>query len=459
LTNIFAPATRSAIGRVGVTAIQLARWSVDCDNTSIMAERNDRIKVQTQGAWVVHHAKKLSSIANPGPDYEQIVFSGRSGLLLSSLAATEQRILEKSTVANLAKALHINTRLELPTILDELQRQRLIERSDSGIEVLALTTAQTLEQTARIFAESGPTQAENAAIYTAELASDSPITTSDVRELLSDTFEIARKETGERLEQFADIGFVDAEPFDQESIYFNGNLFRKQSAQKIAYLLGSLSAEDSALVTELVAQLKQSGCLPQRSAAKVVGEELLDKLISVGFLDKNVVMNEAGEHSFVTVPSAFNKFDRSSVDDAFDLAKAFVTSLTYGMLSSTPGRGRIKMIELLMSKLISGGTVGPATAIGQDYRALELKGVVKVMPHRDGRYSMRLLKRDVGEIALKVIQQGEAYGQPLQSLPRASVAAYVEPEANRTVIRKRSSPALQTGVRDIIASIRTGDLR
>ena len=58
---------------------------------------------------------------------------------------------------------------------------------------------------------------------------------------------------------------------------------------------------------------------------------------------------------------------RSVLDDAFDLAKALVSALFYGMTQSRAGRGRIEVIGLLLRKLIGGGHVGPATAIGEDY--------------------------------------------------------------------------------------------
>ena len=116
-------------------------------------------------------------------------------------------------------------------------------------------------------------------------------------------------------------------------------------------------------------------------------------MCAIGFIDENSIGNEAGTFSFVTRPAAFSKFTNSAADDAFDLAKAFVTSLTYGMTSSPYGRGHIRMIEALMRKLINGTSVGPATAIGQDYKVLEMKGVVEVRPAGDGRFFMRLLKR------------------------------------------------------------------
>ena len=70
--------------------------------------------------------------------------------------------------------------------------------------------------------------------------------------------------------------------------------------------------------------------------------------------DVNVVGNESGKNYFVTRPAAFSKFTNTIADDALDLAKALVASLTYGMTVSSYYRGRIQMI--------SGGSVGPATA-------------------------------------------------------------------------------------------------
>ena len=68
------------------------------------------------------------------------------------------------------------------------------------------------------------------------------------------------------------------------------------------------------------------------------------------------------------------------IDDAFDLAKALVAALTYGMTERSSGTGRIQSIDLLLGRLIAGGSVGPATAIGQDYRVLEEKRVVEIIP-------------------------------------------------------------------------------
>jgi len=76
--------------------------------------------------------------------------------------------LTNNRINTLAKANGILVRLELPVILEELHRQRLIDKGETGITVLGLTTTQTLEHTSTIFEESSPGDCEKAAIDVAE---------------------------------------------------------------------------------------------------------------------------------------------------------------------------------------------------------------------------------------------------------------------------------------------------
>jgi hypothetical protein len=224
-------------------------------------------------------------------------------------------------------------------------------------------------------------------------------------------------------------------------------------------ILESLNRTDQQHVIELTEKLKISGCLPKSEAIAILGVQLYSKMGSIGFIDENSIGNEAGTYSFITRPAAFSKFTNSLADDAFDLAKAFVTSLTYGMTTSPHGRGRIRMIEALMKKLLEGGYVGPATAIGHDYNVLEMRGVVEVRPSGDGRFYMRLLKREVGQLALMVITEGEAGGNSLLELPGVSAIRYNGPEINRSVIRKNQTGPMKKSVAHLLSSLRTGGIR
>ena len=414
---------------------------------------------KTSGAWIIHHTHKLQGGKLTTPDYDQIGFAGKCGIVLNALAGSSESDLTNERVNALAKANGVSVRLELPAILDELAKQKLIDKAEEGICVLGLTTAQTLEHTASIFEETSPGPCEKAAIDLAEKASDLPMVKELAAAYVSDTYHVGDSETKEILQQCEQIGFFDAESAAGEQVYFNGNLFRREDITKAKAVLHSLVADDERKVVELTERLKVSGCMAKSEATGILGETLYSKMCAIGFIDENSIGNEAGTFSFVTRPAAFCKFTNSAADDAFDLAKAFVTSLTYGMTSSAYGRGRIRMIEALMRKLIKGSSVGPATAIGQDYKILEMKGVVSLTPAGDGRYFMKLLKREVGQLALTVITEGEAGGSPLLELPGVSATRYDGPEANRAVVRKRQAEPLRRGVARLLSDLRTGGLR
>jgi len=414
---------------------------------------------KTSGAWIIHHTYKLQDVHIVSPDYEQISFAGKCGITLNALTRSEETTLQNEQVEAYAKANGISIRLELPSILDELHKERLIDRGNSGIAILGLTSAQVLENTAEIFDNALPGPSEHASIDIAELASDLPMIKENAFEYISDTYRTDKLATGEILRQCEEIGFFDIENSLGKMVYFNGNLFRKEDMPKANAILESLNPGDQRRVVELTEKLKGQGCIQKKEAVAVLGTSLYEKVCAIGFLDENSIGNETGIYSFVTRPAAFSKFSNSSVDDAFDLAKAFVTSLTFGMTISRPGRGKITMIKALMQKLIDGNWVGPATAIGHDYKVLELRGVVEVKPTGNGLFLMRLLKREIGVLALKVISEGEASSESLLELPGVSATKYNRPEINRTIIRKKLTEPLKQGMGEMLNAIRTGGLR
>jgi len=189
------------------------------------------METKTKGAWVIHHYNKISTVTATAGEYDQIDFAGKCGMLLNGLAATDEVTLGMKRVRALAKAAGISTRLELPSVLSELEQQRLIDQGSNSIAVLGLTTAETLKHTATIYEETGPTKAERAAIDLAELASERPTLTKEALEIISDSLHVTTKESKNLVFQFSDIGFLDSENLGDEKILFNGNLFRKYGGQ------------------------------------------------------------------------------------------------------------------------------------------------------------------------------------------------------------------------------------
>ena len=413
---------------------------------------------KTQGAWLLHHARKLQATTNQ--DFDSIAFAGKSGTLLSAISAERQSVVTQQRLEALARANHISPKTELPAIVAELARQRLILPGNGGVEVLGLTGHSVLEHTSRIFDESSHEAHEEAVIFVSEIASETPTTDKAIAEVVSDNLKLSRKEVGDTLDLATNIGFFDSEPISaQEKLLFNGNLFRRDDARKVNAILSTLKAPEAALLTEVNQKLQETGCLPLETVNRILGQDLFARLHSIGLFDVSVVGNDQGKSHFVTRPAAFSKFSNSIADDALDLAKALVASLTYGMTVSSYYRGRIQMVSALMNKLIAGHSVGPATAIGSDYQALELKGVVAVTPADNGMFTMRLLKPEVGRLALAVIEDGDITAESVSHIPGARITEYVAPELNREVQRKNATEAVKLKARNLLQEIRTGGLK
>jgi hypothetical protein len=412
---------------------------------------------KTRGAWVVHHTNKIEAAGNPA-GLNAIRRAGNCGMLLSSLAASNQQTLTTQQVETLATVLTIDPTYQLPSLLDTLKEHQLIDRSASGISVLGLTTSSLLEHADRIYVNSKPTAAENAALELAELCSQEPRAEANVAEYLADQHKLAKPAVRKLMGTVEQLGLCDTESLDQQQkLFFNGNLFRHNETVKARKVLDTLSSTDKTAVSELDGKLKREGCVGKTAAKQILGDPLFSKMNAIGFYDVNTVSNDKESVEYILRPSAFNKFGRADISDSFDLAKALIASLQYGISRSAASRGRIVMLGKLMQKLIDGRTVGPCTAIGQDYRILELRGVVRVIPDVNGMFTMRLLKRDIGELALQVLQSGDASERSLTVLPGSPVAEFTGPEVNR-VHARADGKKRSLDVRKALDVLRTGGL-
>jgi hypothetical protein len=414
---------------------------------------------KTEGAWIIHHSNKLQTVAG-AVEFQEIEFAGKCGLLLSALAADQQTSLDKNKVDAIAKAAKLSIYTDLPAILGKLEEQQLIDQSDGNVEVLGLTTATVLRHTADIFHSTQPSEQEKAALLMAEETSRAPVIEKNLAEKLADTHKLDTSTLRSLLQQSVTIGFVDTQPLDANTkLYFNGNLFRVENAKKCEAILLSLTPTDRSNMDTLEQKLLRKGCIEESDARKLLGNVLFDKLHSIGIFDVGSVSNDKETVYYVTRPGAFGKYGNTVAEDALDLAKALVASLTYGMTKSVHSRGRIRLLNLLLDKLIRGQWLNPSTAAGQDYKILELKRVVELRHAKGSQFQMRLLKREVGIHAKKILNFGDTSEDSLPAMPGASVTSYQGPETNRTVKRKKMTELDKATTAALLNDIRTGGLR
>lgn len=409
------------------------------------------------GAWVIHHGRKAALDANGAAEFPAIDEASKAATLLTKLGQHEQVSVPIHEVKAIAVASGLNPRHELSGLLDVLQKKRLIDRSTNEIAVLGVTTRGSLARAAEIFEEAEPSAYELASITLAELVSEAPLRRSEVIGRIADRHKLTNNEGRDFLDRAESIGFVDREGDGNERILFNGNLFRRDFVIKVQRVLESLSNIEQRAVREVAELLSARGCLLATEVESMCGKELFTKLVAAGVYDLNEVSNEVGLHLYVTSPAAFHKFVDPMVDDCFDMAKSLVSALTYGMRTRSASEGRINALSLLLGKLIRGGEVGPATAIGNDYRVLESNRVVKLRPdRRPGLFFMRLLKVEVGQLALEVLTKGNADEGSLIELPGAPMSGYVGPEESRVSLRRRQGSLSKKATMNILESVRSG---
>ena len=127
--------------------------------------------------------------------FSSIEAAGKFGRVLSILSANDEQTISKNKLIALAKANSINPKLELPTLLQKMDDQHLVSRSDAGdVTVLGLTHGVILERTADYFKSLSPEKEESAVVGMAEMVSKTPIISGEMAEYISDSYRIRSRQ-------------------------------------------------------------------------------------------------------------------------------------------------------------------------------------------------------------------------------------------------------------------------
>ena len=410
------------------------------------------------GAWIVHHGRKLAFVTSGSAEFPVLDEAAKASELLARLGQATQTTLSMDQVRAVAVSAGLNPRHELNGLLQVLEEKRLVDRTENEISLIGVTVRGALIHAADLFEDSEPSVYERASIDMSEIVSQNPSRRSELEEQIGDTYSIASKDLAEFFDRAEQIGFVDVEGQGTDKLLFNGNLFRRDCVLKTSRVLESLSSNDQIRVREVADLLNSKGCLEFEEVEKLLSSDLFEKLRAAGLYDLNIVVNDKGEYVYITAPNAFHKFVDPMVDDCFDMAKALVAALTYGMTKRSSGSGRIQALDVLLGKLVAGREVGPATAIGQDYRVLEMKCVIQLRSddRHPSRYYMRLLKREIGQLALQVLTTGDANPESVHTFLTAPMSGYVGPEESRVRTRKLQTSQSRRQTRDVLEALRGG---
>lgn len=384
------------------------------------------------GAWLMHHDQKLSAVKST--EFESITIAGRAARLLSYVSKEEQWTVSTERVHVLAQANGIR-RHEVPGLLSELVSAGVIDQGANGISVLAVRQANLFQHANAIFEGQKPASIERAALELADRASDRPVEQRAIAEELGDLYKLSAAERGDLVNLSKQIGFVDHQPARDQTLLFNGSLFKRENAEKSRIILEGMTAVERQNLLDVEGRLTRAGCLPEDTITNILGVALWSKLHQIGYFQVSMVTNEKGNTRFVSKPAALVKYIPGGLADMHDDAKALASSLTYGILKSNIVRGQITMPDKLMAALINRGYVeGWAEAIKQDYQVLERRGVVQVTTSSNGN-RLTLLKHEVGEMARELILRGDASEAAAKAVFGSQAGQFVGPEEARQAAR------------------------
>jgi len=161
----------------------------------------------------------------------------------------------------------------------------------------------------------------------------------------------------------------------------------------------------------------------------------------------------------LTSPHFYQDLADAHGEDMCDRVKIFLDSIRNGQYFADPWTGRIVAPEVLLSRLINRGSIGPCSAIGTDYITSEKAGIVRTRRVATGssRYTMELMQRDTVETVLELITTGEVH-MPAQSMAAEDIREGVRfrsIEQKRAVMGKTPARVAEAE-RAVILALREG---
>lgn len=390
------------------------------------------------GRWIIAVHKHLEEY-RPSREHtylERVVTAAKCGRLMGRLRKLEMVPLQK--LKAIASDLAIYEWELANRIVPLLEDHDLVSvlRSDEEIEQVleyGLSEAHILEQTASIWESLNPSDVERAILIGIDLCSVRPIKLSELGDRLErDGFTHEEVQHSVQLQKSFELVHETAIKGLKEQYLYNEYLWGDR-IEDVARFLEQLDVHGRTYLTSLLRELRGNQGKPMRFMAQVP-KQLLRGSEKLGIIDSvPIVTTEGREEVFCFTPHFFGTDVAGSPPfDVYDQIKLFVASILYGHQFA---KIQIKSPVYLVRALLRDGEVGPATPIGTDYPLLEREGIIEVRETSHGWYKMVLVKEDVVEKGLRVLEAGglEDMGPFVQSdanglyVPRS----YVSPEQRR----------------------------
>ena len=421
-----------------------------------------------QGIWVVNTRKRLAALRGDTPGYqlfEVTDMAGKCGALLSKVSSDQSEIVSTDRLEIYTSQSGIR-KTEFEFCLKEIERtgkigvQRLRDGTIKGIENYCFSTADIIQAVSEIYRSNNPTITEVVSLDSLEVSSLMPQKEGELKNELCDMGYFERDvSTALCLQENFHLIGVKRNEFVSEAIFYNEHIFQIDPT-KIVRAMEYLNSNERQIVSEIQELLRQTPGYPVDRLKRKYPTRIVDLMQGVGLLEELEVISNYGNSSFATLPQLrlTDSGNLSLLNDIYHKAKLLLSCIRYGEMKSVSGRGRIREPLLIINALLDGRWVGPCTAIGQDYKILELQGVIQTRHHSGTQYYMSLRQREVGQLVKDILLYGTTLPNPDvydETFAGFQPDQFIIPEMKRRDLETRMPKPTEEMVTRMLETIRT----
>ena len=188
--------------------------------------------------------------------------------------------------------------------------------------------------------------------------------------------------------------------------------------------LAALDPTQREVLTYLINTVRENQGYPESllriEATQHGTHHLVDLAIGIALMNRTELRLANGTtRSFLMTPHFYYDLRDEFGEDMCDRVKIFLDSIRNGQYFGSRSTGKILDPERLLRALIDRGSIGPATAIGQDYIVAEKAGIIRVTKSNYGSQAyMEIKQYDTVSKVLEIVATGNV--EPVSSPLAAS---------------------------------------
>lgn len=360
-----------------------------------------------KGYWSIAAQKHLKKFVIDSPhmdEFDSLNVAGKAGRLMGVIRGNRQ-IGEIIKLEKMASSVGIGRSELHRIILPELERasdkQVEIRKNAAneiiGIEEYIFSNEQVLEIAGQFFEHIGPKNVERIAILAMDETKKIPLLESEMMDtLLNKGF----------MEKDIQLSCTLQEHFKllqklgkgKEPIYSNEYVWGPNH-QKIAYAIRQIEFDKKQNLKNVIELVQNHQGYPLEKL-QTIDSELLLLAKKTGIINPTTIVSSRGikkEFGFSSKLFEYTLYD----DDILDDVKLLLASIRFG--ENYTEYSTLNDSRKFLVALIERDKVGPHSANGKDYMLLEKRGIVKAEHAFGDRYYLRLIRKDVGKAALKIL--------------------------------------------------------